>query len=98
MTCLTPKGPLSPIRTIGSLGMSHNVNFHCDFVKLFLEVKECISFWEYNLFSIGPLKIKLGCPKNKIKLWVAPKNFKKNLKKLFNNFFMWNRSMSPRRA
>jgi hypothetical protein len=37
MTCLIPKGPLFPIGKIGS----HNVNFHCDFLKRFLEVRKC---------------------------------------------------------
>jgi hypothetical protein len=31
MTCLIPKGPMSPVGIIGP----HNVNFHCDFLKLF---------------------------------------------------------------
>jgi hypothetical protein len=37
MTCLISKRPLFAVGIIGS----HDVNFHCDFLKLFLEVRKC---------------------------------------------------------
>jgi hypothetical protein len=40
---LIPKGPKSLRGTIGSAS-SYNVNFHCDFFNLFLEVWGCTSF------------------------------------------------------
>ena len=36
MTCLIPKGLLSLVGIMGS----HDVNFHCDFLRLFLEVRK----------------------------------------------------------
>jgi hypothetical protein len=62
---LTPKGPNSLWETIGSLGNSYNVNFHYDFLKLFLEVQECTCFaqvWFFFFFSHRIFRKKVLLP------------------------------------
>jgi hypothetical protein len=57
MTCLIPKELLSPVGTIERLGKFLQCQFHCTFLKLFLEVIECTTkFWRIYIY-IFPLDL-----------------------------------------
>jgi hypothetical protein len=69
---------------------SHNVNFHCDFLKLFLEVRECTSFVEICFVFFTKY---LGEKKKLFEIvWVAtsiPKQvYQKNFQKIIIFFFL----------
>jgi hypothetical protein len=77
MTCLIPKGPLFIVGIIGS----HDVNFHCDFLKRFLDVRKCTTSFLWILFFIFfPLDLQEKnhvAPKKKGNFGHLQENYKK---------------------